>query len=180
MVHLFFAVAEETTSSSPFASLGVDLKSLIIQLITFALVLIVLQRFAFKRIGRILEQRRKTIDDSIRLGQKLEAEKAKLDEDVQKVMREARVEADNIIANGQKEAREIVREAEKSGQRKVESMMADAEARIAEESDAARLRLEKEIAGLVAEATEAVVGEKVDAKKDAEIIEKSIKDQRQK
>ncbi len=44
-----------------------------------------------------------------------------------------------------------------------------------EETEHARRKLEKDLVGLVSEATEAVVGEKVDAKKDAELIKKAMK-----
>ncbi len=90
-------------------------------------------------------------------------------------MRDARIEADKIIGNGQKEAREIIREAEKVGQRKVDTMLADAEARINEETEQAKRKLEKEIVGMVSEATEAIVEEKVDAVKDAKLIDRALK-----
>ena len=54
-------------------------------------------------------------------------------------------------------------------------MLADAEARIAEESVQAKRKLEKDLIGLISEATEAIVGEKIDAKKDAQIVDRIIK-----
>lgn len=174
MIHLFFA-AEATAEASPLAALGVDTKSLIFQLITFLLVFLILKRFAFKPITKMLIERRKVIEDGVKMGQRMEAEKAKLDGEVVKVMRDARIEADKIISNGQKEAREIIRDAEKVGQRKVDTMMTDATDRINEETEQAKRRLEKEIVGLVSEATEAIVEEKVDAVKDAKLIDKAIK-----
>ncbi len=166
--------AEEATSSG-IGALGVNLGSFIIQLLTFFIVFMLLKKFAFKPLVRLLDERRRVIDDGVKLGQKLEKERQKLDEEVIKVMRDARSEADHIISNGQKEAREIIREAEKTGQHKVDTMLIDAEARIAEESEQAKHRLEKEIVGLVSEATEAIVEEKVDTKKDAALIDKALK-----
>ena len=55
--------------------------------------------------------------------------------------------------------------------------MTDAEARINEETEQAKRKLEKEIVGLVSEATEVIVDEKVDAKKDAALIAKALKGQ---
>lgn len=177
MIHLLFA-AEDAAGGSPLAALGVDAKALIFQLITFLLVFLLLKRFAFKPITKLLIDRRKVIEDGVKMGQRMEEEKAKLDAEVVKVMRDARTEADKIIGNAQKEAREIIREAEKVGQRKVDTMMGDAEDRIKEESDQAKRRLEKEIVGLVSEATEAIVDEKVDATKDAKLIDKALKEQK--
>jgi F-type H+-transporting ATPase subunit b len=173
---MFFAAEE--AGSSPLASLGVDLKSFIFQLITFLLVFLLLKRFAFKPIARMLGERRQVIDDGVRMGLAMEKEKAKLDEDVAKTMREARHEADQIIANAHKEARGVIREAEKAAQRKADLMLADAEVRIKEESAQARRNLEKELVGLVSEATETIVGEKVDAKRDAELVKRAMKDQK--
>lgn len=173
MIQLLFATTEESTSG--IGALGVSPSAFLIQLITFLLVFLLLKKFAFKPIIRMLEERRKVIDDGVKMGQKLEKERAKLDSEVVQVMRDARVEADKIIGNGQKEAREIIREAEKAGQRKVDTMMTDAEARINEETEQAKRKLEKEIVGLVSEATEAIVEEKVDPVKDAKLIDKAMK-----
>lgn len=177
MVHMLFA-AEEAAGGSPLAALGVDLKSLIFQLITFLLVFLLLKRFAFKPITKMLKLRRQTIDDGVRMGLAMEKEKAKLDDEVAEVMRKARHEADQIIANAHKEGREVIRDAEKAAQHKANSMLTDVEARIAEESAQARKHLEKELLGLVSEATETIVGEKVDAKKDAELVAKAMKGQK--
>lgn len=177
MVQLYFA-SEAASGGSPLDALGVNGKAFLIQLITFVLVLIVLKRFAFKPITRLLAQRRQVIDDGVKMGLEMEKERAKLDTEVKQLMRDARSEADKIISNGQKEAREIIREAEKSGQRKVDTMLADAEARIAEETQQAKRKLEKEIVGMVSDATEAIVEEKVDATKDAKLIDKALKGQK--
>lgn len=177
MVHMFFA-AEAAAEGSPLAALGVDGKSFLFQLITFLLVFLLLKRFAFKPITKMLIERRKVIEDGVKMGQRMEKERAKLDGEITKIMRDARTEADKIIGNGQKEAREIIRDAEKVGQRKVDTMLADAEARISEETHQAKRRLEKEIVGLVSEATEAIVDEKIDSTKDAKLIDKALKGQK--
>jgi F0F1-type ATP synthase membrane subunit b/b' len=54
-------------------------------------------------------------------------------------------------------------------------MLTDAEARIAEEAEQAKRRLEKEIVGMVSDATEAIVEEKVDSATDAKLIDKALK-----
>lgn len=175
MLPTLFAATEHAEEATGLGALGVSLESFAIQLITFILVFLLLKKFAFSPIGRMLEKRRKTIDDGVRLGQKLERQQEKMDQEAAKVTREARHEADRIISNANKEARQIQRDAEKAANRKTDSMIADAEARIHEDAQAAKQKLEKEIVGIVSEATEAIVGEKVDPKKDAEIIEKVIR-----
>ncbi len=81
MTNLIFAAEEAAASDSPLAALGVDARSLIFQLLTFVLVFLVLQRFAFKPISRLLAERRKTIDEGVRAGQELAKERAKETQD---------------------------------------------------------------------------------------------------
>jgi F0F1-type ATP synthase membrane subunit b/b' len=71
----------------------------------------------------------------------------------------------------------IIKEAEDRAQAKVDGMMKDATKRITEESARARRKLEAEVVDLVIEATEVVAGEKLDAKKDAKLLESALKGQ---
>ena len=169
--------AEAASSGSPLGALGVNGGAFLVQLITFIFVLLLLKKFAFTPIVKKLQERHKIIEDGVKLGQQMEAEKAKFQEDAAKVVRDARTEADRIIGDGQKEARAIVREAETAGKKKVDAMLVDAEARIDEESKQAKKRLEAEIAGLVTEATEAVVEEKMDKSHDDELVKRAVKGQ---
>ncbi len=170
MLHMYFAAEE--AGGSPLAALGVDGKSLLFQLITFVLVFLLLKKFAFTPISKLLAERRKTIDEGVKAGLEYEKARAKIEKEHERIVREARVEADKVMANANKEAREVVRDAEKTAQRKADTIIADAEVRIHEEQQRAKRGLEKDIIGLVSDATEAIVGEKIDAKKDNEIIRK--------
>jgi F-type H+-transporting ATPase subunit b len=175
MAPFIIAATEETGSTGGAEALGLSFSAFLIQLITFVIVFLILNKFAFKPIGKKLEERRKVIDDGVKLGLELEKEREALKKEVAEIERDARHEADKIIATGHKEARAIMSETEKATARKTETMITDAEARIEEESLQAKLSLEKDIVGLISEATEALVGEKVDPKKDAELIDKILK-----
>jgi len=175
-----FAAVEETGPKSGAEALSLSFSAFLIQTISFVIVFLILKRFAFKPITKMLEERRHVIDDGVKMGLQLEQERIALDAEIVKIKREAHHEADKIIATGHKEAREVMRDSEKTTARKVETMLADAEARIEEESEQARKGLEKDIIGLVSEATEALVGEKVDPKKDAELIDKILKSRNRK
>ncbi len=168
---LFAAEAAEHESGI----LGFNLGAFAIQLVTFIFVFLLLKRFAFQPIVNLLEKRRQTIEDGVRLGEKMEKRQEKLEEEAQAVIRDARHDADRIIANAHKESREVLREAEKTAKKKTDALLQDAQERIEEETERARRSLEKDIVGLVSEATEAVVHEKVDAKKDAELIDRAMK-----
>jgi F-type H+-transporting ATPase subunit b len=171
MLPVYFAATEEASGGI----LGISLQAFIIQIITFVLVFILLKKFALNRIVEMLDKRHAIIEKGVRHGLEMEKEREHLEKETAKIVREARHSADELIGDAQKEARDIIREAEKSAHKKTEAIMKDAEARIDEEAEQARRKLEKEIVGLVSEATEAVVEEKVDAIKDAVLIDRAIK-----
>ncbi len=167
--HIFAA-----ESSGGIAALGVDLKDLILQIATFVIVFWLLKKFALEKIITTLDERRKTIDQGVKLGQKMAAEKDRLDAEVEKQLQKARLAADKIIADGHHEAGEIAKAAEQAASRKTDAMLADAHARIEDDIKRARKQLEQDVLELVAEATEAVTREKLDTKKDNALIEKFL------
>ncbi len=173
MILNMFAV-EETNGGI----LGFSMQAFVVQLITFVFVFLLLKKFAFKPIVAMLEKRRQTIEDGVLLGERMEKRMKNLENESEKVIREARHEADRIIGNAHKESRELAHKAEKSTKAKADAMIKDAGLQIDEDSDRARRSLEKDIVGLVSEATEAVVHEKVDAKKDSELIDTVLKDRK--
>jgi F-type H+-transporting ATPase subunit b len=89
--------------------------------------------------------------------------------------RDARTEADKIISAAQQDARELVLSAEESAKQKMEQISAEAQERIKRDTALARKQLEGELIGLISEATEAIIDEKVDAHKDAQLIDKALK-----
>lgn len=175
MLPIYFAAETAAEHAEEGLPLGLSPTAFLIQLVTFVLIFFLLKRFAFTPIVKLLDKRHEVIETGVKHGLEMEKEKNQLQKDADKVVREARHAADKIIGDAQKEGREIIRESEKSAVSKIEHMYKDAEARINEESEQARRKLEKEITGLVAEAAEAVVEEKVDAKKDADLIDRAIK-----
>jgi F-type H+-transporting ATPase subunit b len=170
----FAAETAEAASEGGIGALGVDLKGLILQIATFVLVFILLKKFALDKILKTLEERRKTIEEGVKLGQQMAQEKEKLAEQIEKMLKGARSEADKIIAAGHKDAGQIVQAAEAAAAKKTESLLAEAKVQINEEVKQARRSLEKEILTLVADTSEAVLGEKLDSSGDAQLIKREL------
>jgi F-type H+-transporting ATPase subunit b len=163
-------------NSSGLGALGVDGKAFVIQLITFGLAFLVLRRYAFKPILKVLRERRETIESGVKLGEEMQKERAKLDAQIDKALHEARTQADGIIAGAQDSARQAIREAEDKARDKAAGILKEAEARITQDTARARKALEKELVTLVSEATEAIIDEKVDARKDSQLIERALQE----
>jgi F-type H+-transporting ATPase subunit b len=162
-------------SSSGISALGVDPKALVIQLVTFTLAYLVLRRYAFGPILRVLKERRETIEKGVQLGEKMQKQQAETEAKVQKALADARVQADGILSGASEEARSMVRDAEERAGAKADAILKEADSRIAQDTARARQKLERELVGLVSEATEAIIDEKVDANKDAELIDRALR-----
>lgn len=175
MLPIYFAAEAAAEHAEESGILGFSPQAFIIQVITFILVFALLKKFAFDRIVKMLDERHKVIDEGVRHGLNMKQEREKFEKEISQTARNARHQADEIIGDAQKEARDIIREAEKAANKKADNILKDAEERIKEEAEQAKRRLEKDVAVLVSEATEALVEEKVDAQKDADLIDKAIK-----
>lgn len=162
-------------SSSGIGALGLNLTSFLIQLGTFIIAFLVLRKWAFKPVLKILNERRETIEKGVSLGEKMQKEQAEMEQKVTAALHEARAQADKVIADASDRGRQIIAEAEAKAKEKADTIMLSAEQRIDQDMKLARHRLEKEMAGLVAEATETIIDEKIDARKDAALIEKALK-----
>lgn len=171
---LMMLFASEAAEKEGIAVLGIDPKAILLQAGTFLLLFIIVRKFALKGIVETLEKRRVTIDKGVDLGLEMEAAKAKFDDELKSMQHEARKQADAILATAHSEASQIVKDGEANATKKVEAMLKDASARIEREMDTARRELRGEMLALVSEATEVIIDEKVDAKKDASLIEKAL------
>ena len=168
----------EASSSSGLGALGIDGKAFVIQLITFALVFLVLKKWAFKPIAKILDDRRKTIEAGVNLGEEMKKQQIAMEAKVADELTKARKEADDIVAGAEETSRQTIREAEAKAQEKAAIIVKEGEERAENEMTRARKKLEVEIVGLVSDATEAIIGEKVDATKDAALIDRALKGQK--
>jgi F-type H+-transporting ATPase subunit b len=142
--------------------------------ICFLITLFVLKRYAFGPIQKMLDQRREQIRQSIEEAENARAEARKLLEEHRSLMNEARGEAEQILAEARRtrESMELRmrEETEAERQRRLE----DTRREIAAETARALDRIRAEVADLTLEATAIVVGRKLDADRDRELITEAI------
>lgn len=165
--------AEE--SAEGIAALGIDPIAIVLQLGTFLVLFLVLNKFGLNKIVASLKERRDTIDEGLKNAHEIEAQKEKLVLENEKVLKAARTEADGIIGKSQEEAGAIIFEAQAKAQKQAEEIVEKAKAQAGEEQEKARKELKSELLGLVSQATETVLDEKLDDKKDQELIAKALK-----
>ena len=137
--------------------------------LTFLLVVFLLIKFAWKPVLGMINERNKSIEDSLKLAETTKAEMAKLQADNEKLLAEARKEAremkDQMIAQAKADA---TVEANK--------IMAAAKVSIENEKNQAMQDLKNQVAILSVEIAEKVIGKELENKKVSdEIIDESVK-----
>ncbi len=169
-----FGATETAASGDMLATLGIDWKLLVLQTIAFLLLLFVLTKFVFPKLGAMLEAREKLLDDSVKAAREAESLAQKASADTEKLMKKARKDADEMLSSAKAEATAMVDAAEKKSRERAERIVADAEADIEKNITEARRALRAETLELVAEATEKVVGRTVNASIDKRVVEHAI------
>ena len=164
-------------SSGGISAIGLNFWELIFQLINFAILFWVLKKVAYKPILGVLEERRKRIENSLKMAAEIEQSQKTIAEQQAAALKAARAEAAEIVARTRTEASEMLKLAEAKATRQTEKLITEAQNRIEQDVASARTGLKREVAGLVVAATEVVLAEKVDTKKDKELIERALETQ---
>ncbi|MCA9312692.1 F0F1 ATP synthase subunit B [Candidatus Saccharibacteria bacterium] len=166
----------EPAESQGIAALGLSPLAILAQGITFLMFFSLVKKFALCKIVDTIETRRKTIEESLNKAEELNKQNEEAEKRVNALLGEARKESEEIINKSREEAGVIITDAEVTAVAKAEKIIADGKLQIEAEVLKAREALKKETLGLVARATEAVLGEAVDSKKSESIIRKALEE----
>ncbi len=175
---LYLAATEAATGSESglFTALGIDIKLLVLQGLAFLILVLLLGKFVYPHLIKAIDNRRETIEAGLRDAKKAETELARVEQKVSEIIRTARLEANDIVAHSRKEAAALVEAAEQKAGKRAERIVAEARVQMDHELAAARAALKKDTVELVARATEQIIKEKIDTKKDAGLLAAALKE----
>lgn len=155
--------------------LGLDWKILIAQIVNFTILLLVLWKFAYKPLKKMLHDRTHKIEESLKnaeqIEQNLKGSESKRDE----VLSQARRDAQELLDKAQAEGKALKEEMTTRAKTEVEKIVGEAHADIARAKETMIREAKAEIGDMVIAASEKVLSEKLDAKHDHELIEKALK-----
>ena len=164
-----------TEKASALDTLGIDPKQLVAQIIAFGILVLILAKWVFPVLIRAIDERQARIEQSLNAAKEAEAKTAEAQEQIDKLLKDARRESADIVATAHKEATAMVEEAETRAQKKAEHIVSEAKTQLDAEVLKARTALAKETKALVADATEKIIGEKLTAASDEKLIEAALK-----
>ncbi len=118
-------------SSGGLGAIGIDGKALMFQIINFVILFFILKKVAYKPILGLLEERRKRIDESLKLADETTEAHAKAEAEMVKLLAKARSKAETIAARTRDEAAELLKSAETRANVRAEQIEKDAAERMA-------------------------------------------------
>lgn len=122
--------------------LGINVYQLLAQIVNVLILLFVLKKFLLKSMVALLEKRRASIVDQVKVEEDLEKRLKESEKKEQQILRQAKTKADDIIKEAQvkarKEASEIINQARQEAKRILRE--ADKDAKLEFEKSQTRLR----------------------------------------
>ena len=178
-ISAFLALAAEATGGeeeggSFLVSPGLGL--MIWTLVLFLFTMWVLSKVAFPRIQEALDKRARLISDNIDASERQRQEAEQLLEEYRKRLKEAREQADDIVARSRKAAENAVAEASQEGKAKREELVAAARKDIEAETRRSLDQIRKEVADLTVIATEKVTRKTLTDEDHKRLVEDALKE----
>jgi len=156
--------------------LGIQWQSLLFQAINFFILLFVLKKFVYNPIIKILDERRRKVEDSVTKAEQIDEDQKKTDKKRAHILAEGQKQVYQIREQAVIDAEKIRTQKVEETRQEIERLLAQARAQIREEKEQALSSVRAEAAGLVMTASEKVLRERLDEKHDKELVERSIKE----
>ena len=157
-----------------FGGLGINTWNFLSQLISFAIIFLILWRWGLPAMLRMLERRQAVIREGVE-----SAEQAKRD------LAEATARAEQVIAEARRQGQEVIAQATRAAEREADRIQAEAEARasqfeqqqierIRQEAARARAEISRMVVTLSINAASKVIGKSVDSNDNRRLVEEFV------
>ncbi len=158
------------------AGLGINLPTLLAQIINFAILLGLMYLVAYKPIMRMFDERSRKIKESMEQTEFIKEQAARAEEEAQKRIEQAAKEGQEVIARAVRTGEEVKREAQQEARKEAESLIARARMEIQRERDDAIDELRREFADLTILAASKVIDRSLDKEAHRQLIDKVLEE----
>ncbi len=156
--------------------LGVNLPTLVAQIVNFVILFGLLYLVAYKPIMRLLDERSRKIRESMEQTEFIKQQAERAEEETRKQIEAGRKEGQEVLARTIKAGEEIRQRAQQQAKEEAASIITRARAEIQRERDDAITDLRKEFANLTIMAAEKVIDRSLDKKAHRELINKVLEE----
>ena len=154
---------------------GVQPILLAAQVVNFLILLFILKKFLYKPLLRVLDERRKKIEDSLKNAEEIEKRLLQIEQDRDKILAKATEEAQKIADETKKELILMKEEDRQKSKDEAEQIIKKAQEAARSESEKVLIEAKVEIIGLVAALFQKVIGRSLTKEDQKRIIEKEVR-----
>ena len=158
------------------AGLGINLPTLLAQVINFAILFGLLYLVAYKPIMRMLDERSKKIRESMEQTEYIKEQAVHAEEETEKRIEAAAKEGQEVIARAMRTGEELRQQAQEEARQEADSLITRARTEIQRERDEAIDELRKEFANLTILAAGKVIDRSLDKEAHRQLIDKVLEE----
>ena len=155
-------------------SLGVNGLAILLHAINFLILLFLLQRFLYKPVMTMLDQRATTIRESVEAAERARQESARADQERLEALREARRQAEEIVTRAQQEADRIRSERLAQAQDEAQRIVTRAQEEATAERQQAMQELQGQVADLAVLAASRIISRSLDPQAHRALVEEFL------
>lgn len=145
--------------------------------VVFTLLVLLLKKFAWKPILSAVDERNKSIKDSLAQAEKARSEMSELTANNEKIIAQAKLDRDIILKEARDMKNEIISEAKDKANKEAEKLVSTAKEQILNEKMKAITELKNHVADLSIEMAEKILSSELsDVAKQKELVSKALKE----
>ena len=145
--------------------------------VVFTLLVLLLKKFAWKPILSAVDERNKSIKDSLAQAEKARSEMSELTANNEKIIAQAKVDRDIILKEARDMKNEIISEAKEKANKEAEKLVSSAKEQILNEKMKAITELKNHVADLSIEMAEKILSSELsDVAKQKELVTNALKE----
>lgn len=167
-------IAHEVVNAGLAGTFGLDLKIFIAQLVNFTIVLLVLKKFVFAPVVKVLDDRKAAVDKGMNQAEEAELRLKEIALEREKTMQDARRDASELIRTAQGDALRLAERMKEQAKSEVESVVKQGKERLRIEQDSLRRELAEDVSTLIVEAAGKVLGQSLDDKKGQKVADAAV------
>lgn len=160
----------------PLGTFGLNGKLFLAQLINFIIVLIVLAKWVYKPLLRVMDERTNRIEQSLKDATLIEEAKKAMEVERDAAILAARRDATAVLTEAKEKSAAMIATATARAQEEVAGIVTQARQQIVGERALMREEVEKEVVQLAARIAEKFLGEKMTSKEDLQLLQQGMKE----
>lgn len=153
---------------------GIQPVYLAAQVVNFVILLFILKRFMYKPILKVLEQRKMTISNNLKMAAQLEIQHQGIKQETEKKLTIATKEAREIITGASNTANEIIKGAHKKAEKDIELMLKKNKETLSQERENMKEAIREELAKLVVMGVSKITSKVLDESDHKNIVSQAI------